>query len=238
MKALILNSGVGSRMSDMTADNPKCMVELISGETILARQLRQLQSAGIEDVIVTTGYMAETIEKACEPFAAAMRFEFVLNMDYLMTNYIFSIYLAREHLRGDTLLLHGDLVFDDSLVPDVLAVPHNCMTVSRDRPLPEKDFKAVVKDGKIKAVGVQFFDNALYAQPMYKLRREDWEVWLGGIELFCETDKRKCYAEDVFNELSDSIELFPYDVGLRLCMEVDTQDDLRTANFELTKESL
>ena len=39
MKALILNSGKGSRMGNLTKDHPKCMTELASMETILSRQL-------------------------------------------------------------------------------------------------------------------------------------------------------------------------------------------------------
>lgn len=40
MKALILNSGMGSRMGVLTAGHPKCMTEISSIDTILSRQLR------------------------------------------------------------------------------------------------------------------------------------------------------------------------------------------------------
>ena len=42
MKALILNSGLGSRMGVLTSEHPKCMTELNSKETILSRQLNML----------------------------------------------------------------------------------------------------------------------------------------------------------------------------------------------------
>ena len=38
MKALILNSGLGSRMGALTSEHPKCMTELNPKETILSRQ--------------------------------------------------------------------------------------------------------------------------------------------------------------------------------------------------------
>ena len=64
MKALILNSGMGSRMGRMTEQAPKCMTEIFTEdsqkkETILGRQLRLLESMGIKDVVITTGYRAE-----------------------------------------------------------------------------------------------------------------------------------------------------------------------------------
>ena len=40
MKALILNSGLGSRMGDITKHHPKCMTEINNVDTILSRQLK------------------------------------------------------------------------------------------------------------------------------------------------------------------------------------------------------
>ena len=47
MKALIFNSGLGSRMGELTNNNPKCLVKLYNGETILERQIRILSELGI-----------------------------------------------------------------------------------------------------------------------------------------------------------------------------------------------
>ena len=55
MKAIIFNSGLGSRMKGLTEHNPKCMVKLYNGETIFERQIRILRDCGIKDIIVTTG---------------------------------------------------------------------------------------------------------------------------------------------------------------------------------------
>ena len=48
MKALILNSGLGSRMGVLTSEHPKCMTEISPRETILSRQLRQISEAGYD----------------------------------------------------------------------------------------------------------------------------------------------------------------------------------------------
>ena len=42
MKALILNSGMGTRMGKLTEQSPKCMVKLTSNLTILDLQLQNL----------------------------------------------------------------------------------------------------------------------------------------------------------------------------------------------------
>ena len=56
MKALILNSGLGSRMGVLTSEHPKCMTEISVNETIISRQLKQLVDAGVEDVVITTAF--------------------------------------------------------------------------------------------------------------------------------------------------------------------------------------
>ncbi len=55
MKAVIFNSGLGSRMGELTKDKPKCMLELYNGETIFQRQIRILSECGIKDFVITTG---------------------------------------------------------------------------------------------------------------------------------------------------------------------------------------
>ncbi len=231
MKALILNSGTGSRMGVLTSEHPKCMTEVSSRETILSRQLRQLVQSGIQEVVMTTGPFDCVLEDYCESLELPVNFQFVNNPRYGETNYIYSIYCAREFLRDDDIvLIHGDLVFENSVMDDVIASAGSCMTVSTAIPLPEKDFKAVVQDGYITKVGVEFFDDAVAAQPLYKLNRADWLVWLGEIERFCEDSEVRCYAERALNQVSDRCRIVPLDVGKRLCAEIDDAEDLKTVS--------
>ena len=103
---------------------------------------------------------------------------------------------------------------------------HSCMAVSSAAPIPEKDFKAVIKNGRIEKVGVEFFEDVLAAQPLYLLKREDWQIWLDRITEFCEAGNRKCYAEKALNEVTDRLALYPCDVEELLCTEVDNPEDL------------
>ena len=227
MKALILNSGMGSRMGVLTSEHPKCMTEVSSKETILSRQLCQLAEAGIQEVVMTTGLFDSVLVNYCRSLDLPLHITFVKNPVYKETNYIYSIYCARDCLKDDDLLLmHGDLVFENQVLDQVLESEESCMTISSSLPLPEKDFKAVIQDGYIKKVGIEFFNDAMAAQPLYKLKKEDWLVWLERIEKFCESSQVKCYAENAFNEVSDDCLVRPLDVRNGLCAEIDDQEDL------------
>lgn len=233
MKALILNSGMGTRMGLLTSEHPKCMTEISAQETILSRQLKQVAEAGIEEVIITTGLFDGVLVQYCQSLGLPLHITFVNNPEYKATNYIYSIYCAREYLDDDILLMHGDLVFEHSVMDAVMASACSCMTVSSTLPLPEKDFKAVVRNGRIEKVGVAFFNEAMAAQPLYKLNKEDWNVWLNSIVAFCEAGDRTCYAENAFNVVSGQCTLQALDVHNQLCSEIDNPEDLAVVSAKL-----
>ena len=222
-------------MGQRTAHRPKCMQTLFQQETILKRQLRQLANAGIKDVVMTTGYLREQLEAYCQGCGFPGKISFVYNPEFQNTNYIYSIYCARELLQDDILLLHGDLVCEDRVLDELLGQPESCMVVDQGMPLPEKDFKAVVKQGRIAAVGVDFFQDAVAAMPLYKLNREDWQVWLDEIVSFCERGERTCYAEEALNQISDLLRLELCDIKGMLCAEVDNPEDLSAVSTRVSQ---
>lgn len=136
MKALILNSGMGSRMGVLTSEHPKCMTEISGRETILSRQLKQLCDFGVTEVVMTTGLFDSVLVSYCQSLDLPIHISFVNNPRYRETNYIWSIYCARELLDDDVVLMHGDLVFENRVLDAVLSSRESCMTVSSTLPLP------------------------------------------------------------------------------------------------------
>ena len=233
MKTLILNSGLGSRMGVLTSEHPKCMTEISATETILGRQLRQIAAAGITEVVMTTGLFDSVLVNYCNSLNLPLHFTFVKNPVYDKTNYIYSIYCAREYLDDDIILMHGDLVFENEVFDQVVNSDTSCMTVSSTLPLPEKDFKAQIVDGKVMKVGVDIFNDAMEAQALYKLNRADWKVWLDKITEFCEAGNTKVYAENALNELNGAANISALDVKNLLCSEIDNPEDLAVVTDKL-----
>jgi choline kinase len=238
MKALILNSGMGKRMGSLTSEYPKCMKEIGKEETIISRQLKLLQQFGINEIIMTTGFLDKVLVDYCYALNLPLHYIFVKNPVYYKTNYIYSIYLAKEYLCDSIVLMHGDLVFEPGVLQDVIKQNNSCMTVSSTIPLPSKDFKAVIKDNLIKKIGVEFFDNALEAQPLYKLKMIDWKVWLDSIVVYCKAGRVNCYAENAFNDISDQCRIYPVDYTDRLCAEIDTPADFSFVQKKIDKENI
>ncbi|MBR5743211.1 MAG: NTP transferase domain-containing protein [Clostridia bacterium] len=233
MKALILNSGLGTRMGVLTREHPKCMTDISPRESILSRQLALLEEAGVEEAVITTGLFDRVLREYAGGLERKPRLTFVKNPRYAETNYIASIDYASGALSGDILLLHGDLVFEPAVLELVLRTGGSLMTVSKSAPLPEKDFKAVIEDGRIRKVGVEFFENAVAAQPLYRLTEGDLGIWLRRIREFVARGDDRCYAEKALNEVSGMMDLRPLDVGDMLLGEVDDRNDLAAVTRKL-----
>ena len=229
MTALILNSGIGARMGSLSKDRCKCMAKISNDVSIIDDQLTKLIRCGIADFIITTGPFADELESYITGKYRGVTFKFINNPNYAETNYIYSLFLTKEYLHSDFLLLHGDLIFEISVLHDVIAADYSVMVIDTTKPLPQKDFKAVIKDGKIMYIGVDVFDSAYYAQPLYKLCKKDWEIWFDEITRFCAVGNTRVYAENAFNNVSGSMNLLPFDIDGRYCFEIDNTEDLEYA---------
>lgn len=227
MKAIILNSGVGSRLGVYTKDRTKCMTEIMENMTIIQYQFEQLKEAGIKEVIITTGYMREVLEKYVETIAKDFVITFVDNPYYSSTNYIKSLDLIDDLMEEDVILLHGDLVFESLVLKKVLESEASCMVIDKTLELPEKDFKAKICGSKIQSIGIHYFgDDCIAAQPMYKLLKDDWKIWKKSIREFCIDGNDKVYAEEAFNKISNQIKLIGQNINGLLCSEIDNEEDL------------
>ncbi len=231
MKALLLNSGVGRRMGESTALRPKCMCEIGGDYSILSRQLTLLDSAGIRETVITVGPFAPQLKSYVDSLGLHMKITYVPNALYEKTNYIYSMHLAAEHLNDDILLLHGDLVLEKSVLDDLLSLEKSSVAVDSTLPLPQKDFKARIIDGRVMAIGIEFFGpDCLACQPAYFWKKEDFAAWMQAIGGFCSRGDVKVYAENAFNEKQGAIPLYPMELNGRLCHEIDTPEDLKTVS--------
>lgn len=236
MKALIFNSGYGRRMGQFTKNNHKSMAVLANGETIFERQLRILWECGVRDFIITTGSFSEQIETICQrEVYKDFSFTFVENKDYSSTNYIYSMYLAKDYLEGDFLVLHGDLVFNKKLVKAVLTDPRkNLGLVNKMKALPDKDFKARLDKDIIKEVSVSIFDKNCYAfQALYKLEEETLRLWIHKVEEYISKGNDQVYAENALNEIMEEININAFYYDKDYADEIDTLDDLARVSKEI-----
>ena len=233
MKAFIFNSGRGSRLGALTDDCPKALVALSPTETLLSRQLRLLQEAGVREAMISTGYRSEAICEAVRPFEAeGMHIRLVHNPYYAQSNAIVSLALARDALLGDeVLMMHGDLVFDEDWLQKALTCPAPTLAATdATLPLNDKDFKARVVDGRVTAIGVDVFgDDCVNLMPFYKLSAEVLAQWTTVALEACKRGETDIYAETCANDFMTDWDMRALSYSGMTMLEVDTPEDLARA---------
>ncbi len=115
MKALILAAGQGKRLLPLTQDTPKCLLN-ISGTTILEYQLVMLASCGIKEVILIGGFRVDKLKDYAERYITLhglqLKLKVVTNKEYDITNNLYSLWLAKDEMTSDFVVINGDNVFD------------------------------------------------------------------------------------------------------------------------------
>ena len=89
--AVILAAGLSSRFAPISYEMPKALIP-VRGEVLIERQICQLREAGIDEVIVVTGYKAEMFEYLKEKLGVTL----VHNPEYDRKNNHSSIYAVRD----------------------------------------------------------------------------------------------------------------------------------------------
>ncbi|MCP4914400.1 MAG: phosphocholine cytidylyltransferase family protein [Oligoflexia bacterium] len=114
--AVILAAGLGSRLGHHTVEKPKAFLK-VGEETLIKRSIRNLLDSGIKKIIIGTGYKKHFFEELKEEFK---ELEFVNNDIYTDTSSMYTLYLMKDVIFEDFLLLESDLLYSKSLITEAL----------------------------------------------------------------------------------------------------------------------
>lgn len=119
MQALILAAGMGNRLRPLSKETPKALVE-VNGVPILFNALDSLHNNGIKKTHIVLGYMGEVIKNRVGDNWKGMEINYIVNKEYQETNNIYSLWMARDILDDDTILMECDIYFEDALINRLL----------------------------------------------------------------------------------------------------------------------
>jgi L-glutamine-phosphate cytidylyltransferase len=148
MRGIVLAAGKGSRLNGTAADRPKCLVEL-GGLTLIERQVRALETAGMHEIVVVVGCDAKRVRALC-----GSRVTYVENPQFAQTNSLYSLWLARALLYEGFVVLNCDVVFPPVLLEDLLASRHDAALLADYRqpsqpPYGDEEMKVRIRAGRV-----------------------------------------------------------------------------------------
>lgn len=114
--AVILAAGYSSRFVPLCFDLPKGLIPVL-GETLIERQIRQLQEVGIGDITIVTGAFASKFD-----FLKG-KCDLVYNKDFSSKNNYSSLYAVKNKL-GNTVISSCDLYFPHNIFKKTIESPY------------------------------------------------------------------------------------------------------------------
>ena len=209
MQAVILAAGMGTRIKNYTKDNPKCLIE-INGETLIKRQIDSLKKAGINKIIIVCGYKKNRLQKYIKDNCKDIEIIFIENNDYEVTNNIYSLYLAKEYIKkDDIIILESDLIFEDSIIEKIIKDKNrNVAAVSKYKLNMDGTVVTINNNNEIinfiekSSFDIKNIENYYKTINIYKLSKQDCVKFLiPCLENYINKNKKDIFYEVVFKKL-------------------------------------
>jgi choline kinase len=152
MKGLILAAGRGTRIRSVHRDHPKCLIQFNGSKwTILDHQVESLFAAGVENIGIVVGYAKDQIIQHIVKRYGNLRkyFHFIENPAFMVTNNIYSFWLAQNWLNGEPFIcLNADVVFEPRiLVPAIESSAPISMIV--DPKWRDETMKVIISENRV-----------------------------------------------------------------------------------------
>lgn len=124
MQLIVLAAGKGTRLPKKFRKNPKCLVKINKKPLIYYNESFFKR---FKKKIIISGYKSKNLEKSLKQ----MNFQFINNKDYRSTNMVYSLSLAKKHIKQDVVVVYGDIIFDSILFKN-LKTKENLLPVNKN----------------------------------------------------------------------------------------------------------
>ena len=238
MRAIILAAGIGSRLRPMTSRIPKCLVK-VNKKPIIHYQMEALIEAGVEEIVVVTGYRQEQVmdylRQHFPPNKTGTQLTLVHNKDFRTTNNLHSLWTAADWIRGDTFIINGDVIFDAAIAKGMAGSKHSLVAVERQTYYEESMKVRVNSAGEVCNISKTIPQGVAegVSIDIYYFNKLDAEILRESVDVAIEIDEQsQIWTEQLFNELFANAFIRPkmHDIGTSQWWEIDTKEDLLLAN--------
>ena len=223
MKALIPAAGMATRLRPLTNDRPKCLLP-IGERPLLGRALDALAGAGINEVVICTGYLAEQIRAYVTGNYPRMSVTVIHNDVYDSTNNIYSLYLMRQEAEGqDVLLLDSEEANPLALNSHALGEEEIKVVIGTDGRVKEISKTCSISEAVGESIGIEKmsagYTAALYREMEQMIERE------GLSNVFYERAFERLIPQGHTFAVTDTTDLF--------AAELDTIEDFNDAKQKI-----
>jgi choline kinase len=236
MQVIILAAGLSKRLRPLTDSTPKCLIK-VGGKNILERTIDNVLNNGIYDFVMVTGYRENMIKDFIKERYPDLNIKYLTNRDYENNNNSYSLWMTKDFIIGDCLLLDSDILFDYRIISKLLESGHdNCLAVNVHE-LGEEEIKVIIDSGnKILHIGKELQPQNSFGESI-GIERFSYDFFhkLGEVldrKIIKENNVNEFYEASFQELINKGNGIFAVNVSEYKSMEIDTPADLDRAAVE------
>jgi choline kinase len=244
IKAVILAAGVGSRISPLSNDCPKSLLQVV-GIPILERIIVNAQNCGINEVVIVLGHLGKQIRSFVAKRFPTLKVSFIVNDKYAETGTAYSLWLTKNATKGKGFIkFDADIVFDIQILEQLISSnTENTFCIDRNFELAAEEAKTIMdkdlcilQEGKssgseneiVRSIGIEKI-SADTAEKLY----ENLSKMMAREENFQEN-----YKTAYDNLIASGIAFHAIDISSLNWTEINTRDDFKAANIMFKKPAI
>ncbi len=227
--AIIMAAGFSSRFVPLSFEKPKGLLE-VKGEILIERQIRQLKEAGIEEIVVVTGYKSECFAYLKEKHSVIL----IHNPYYKERNNHSSLYVARDYI-SNTYICSSDNYFSDNIF---IQKPKNSYySAVFNKGKTNEWCMAVDKTDRIVGVDIGGSDSFVMIGPAYINQDFSKKLKRLIVEAMGNEESKDFYWEDLYRHHMEEFEMYIRKYDDNVINEFDSLDDLRHFDSNYIKKT-
>ena len=217
----------------MGGQRPKTLLPVGDHPPLLHHILTGLKAAGIEDVLIVTGFKPAEIQDYVTEKFPELAATYTFNARYASWGNFHSVRVALDQSPGmDVLVVNSDVVVTPEVYRRVAEAPGELVLAVQERQhLDDEDMRVRIEKGRVLAIGKhlkralshgEYAGVSLLRPPAAReyLMISDGQEWSGSLH---------GYYEDVYAEMLAKVDARSASVGAGEYAEVDKPEDLAAA---------
>jgi len=169
----------------------------ISGKPIIKHQIDEIKKLGIKDVVLVCGYRMNDIKNY---LGNSVKYRF--NPFYDSTNSVVSLWLAKDLLDDDIIVINSDVIFEASILDDLRKKPADiCVALSKKWNV-NKGYKVRLNGENVVEMAMGIFPEKIGGEyaGIIKLSKNCLSVFISTLDDYMEEKKFGAWYEDAVVE--------------------------------------